>query len=954
MGWFSTLFGARRGGAPEQDILELRIHGIKNTPPAEMLGVPPGEVRPDQADENGGFFVPTVDPVDPTDPAYPPSRIRREGYSWGLMARYGGGALVVVGQFFVQLAWLLILPFGLCNTAYWTRRIPRQIVAGEWRAGRGAASLRVFALCLTLLYVCALASVALDLIGSQCLAGTASCPSMPGWLNDFFALPDFDRRGIRLAMLSLVPVLGVVVLLVVSHTARTRYEAGIFGTVDKMRHAEERGGAAAADPNGRTPLATEGFWGMTRVRLPSELLHLAGSLFLVSILLGWDDVFAACSRGSSRIPAACWGGEPAPLARWWVSAAVLAAIVGLVVAIARVMADTDTVTRPSRTVSTAARRNLVRRRLRLRERWAGWTLLVSVAVYVLVFVAVAVPDPHLNYARIPFLGLVISPAIVTGVLLAIALSALGWRRLPEWPRSAARVREWLPAVACIALVVVAGLAVALAVLLPPDGRPPEPPSIIAYSMSLGALVLLALVIAFQPSRARRREVLRYEGWGGTGPGVVLLLSLGGAMLLSTLVVLGAQCWLSSPGAVPICPLSPGDAALITPGAYRNFGSTVPVLAVLLLLLVAVVAVARMRTTPQFTTPRTEGGRPLLAPLRRYRDGHVPLTTTSGKLTTRMLHARRFAGLFHRGEPILGALAGLLAVGCAVAVSFPDTWRPTALLDFALPALGLIAVSAIVTIAENAIATKERPIGVMWDLMCFLPRAGHPYGPPCYAERVIPELRGRIVAWLETDLLAGRIVDGRDTRSELERADDELAALGTPQRRKVILSAHSLGGVLAVSCLFTLGADTTGGLRNVGLLTYGTQLRAFFGRFFPELFGGEVLGVRRSAGPSLWSADPWLRQVNRDQADPPVERPGDGPEPTLRELLTQPDGEIAWINLWRRTDYLGFPDDSYDDNDIDRGADEFGPARYLVKVATHPGYPASAQYMTALRDLSRRL
>lgn len=949
MVWFSSLFARR-----DQNILELRIHGIKNTPPAEMLGVPPGDVRPDQADENGGFFVPTVDPVDPSDPAYPPTRIRREGYSWGLMARYGGGALVVIGQFFVQLAWLLILPFGLCNTAYWTRRIPRQTVAGEWRAGRGAASLRVFALCLTLLYVCALASVSLDLIGSQCLAGTASCPSMPGWLNDFFALPDLDRRGIRLAVLSLVPVLGVVLLLLVSHSARTRYEAGIFGTVDKMRHAEERGGAAASAPNGRTPLATEGFWGMTRVKLPSELLHLAGSLFLVTALLGWDNVFAACSGGSSRIPGACWGAEPAPLSRWWVSAAVVLALVGLLLTIARVMADTDTVTRPGEALSGAARRNRVRRKLRQRERWAGWILLLAVLVYLVVAVSVALPDRQLNYARIPFLGLVVSPAIVTGVLLAIALSALGWRRLPEWPDSVRRVKEWLPAAMCILLVVVAGVSVAFAVLLTPDGLPPGRSSLIAYGVCVVALVGLALVIAFGPSRARRREVLRFEGWNGTGPGVVLLLSLGGAMLLSTLLELGAQCWLSSPGAVPVCPLSPGDAALVTPGAYRNFGSTVPLLGLLLLLLVAVVAVARMRTTPRLTTPRTEGGRPVRAPLRRYRDGRVPISTSAGKLTTRMLHARRFAGLFHRGEPVLGALAALLAIGCAVAVSFPDTWRPTALLDFALPALGLIAVAAIVTIAENAITTKERPIGIMWDLMCFLPRAGHPYGPPCYAERVIPELRSRLVAWLETDLVKGVVVDGRDTRTEAQRADDELAALNLPQRRKVVLSAHSLGGVLAVACLFTLGADTRDGLRNVGLLTYGTQLRAFFGRFFPELFGGEVLGVRKSGGPSLWSADPWLRQVNRDQEAPPVPRPGAGPEPTLRELLTQPDGSIAWINLWRRTDYLGFPDDSYDDNDIDRGADEFGPARYLVKVATHPGYQASAQYMTALRDLAKRI
>ena len=78
-----------------------------------------------------------------------------------------------------------------------------------------------------------------------------------------------------------------------------------------------------------------------------------------------------------------------------------------------------------------------------------------------------------------------------------------------------------------------------------------------------------------------------------------------------------------------------------------------------------------------------------------------------------------------------------------------------------------------------------------------------------------------------------------------------------------------------------------------------------------------------------------------------------------ELLTQPDGSVAWINLWRRTDYLGFPINSYrlDDrrpDDLDRGADEFGPPRYLVKVATHPDYQSAPQYRVALLDVVQRL
>jgi hypothetical protein len=243
---------------------------------------------------------------------------------------------------------------------------------------------------------------------------------------------------------------------------------------------------------------------------------------------------------------------------------------------------------------------------------------------------------------------------------------------------------------------------------------------------------------------------------------------------------------------------------------------------------------------------------------------------------------------------------------------------------------------------------------MWDVMCFLPRAGHPFGPPCYAERVVPELRDRAIAWLEQD------EPGLERPTPAEEAELEVRVLTSIRERKVVLSAHSLGGVLAVSCLFTLGADTQDGLKNVGLLTYGTQLRAFFGRFFPELFGPGPLGIRPSRGPSLWLPDPWMRQVEEDfrLTDAQIAARArvnlDLADPTLRQLLTQADGEVAWVNLWRRTDYLGFPVYSFRDNELDAGADEFGPPLYLVKVATHPNYQASAQYAEGLRRLLERV
>ena len=55
-----------RAKTPDPDVLELRIHGIDNTPAEEMLGVPPGQARLEEGDDVGGFYVPTVDPLDPT------------------------------------------------------------------------------------------------------------------------------------------------------------------------------------------------------------------------------------------------------------------------------------------------------------------------------------------------------------------------------------------------------------------------------------------------------------------------------------------------------------------------------------------------------------------------------------------------------------------------------------------------------------------------------------------------------------------------------------------------------------------------------------------------------------------------------------------------------------------------------------------------------------------------
>ncbi|KPC86478.1 membrane protein, partial [Streptomyces sp. NRRL F-6602] len=68
---------------------------------------------------------------------------------------------------------------------------------------------------------------------------------------------------------------------------------------------------------------------------------------------------------------------------------------------------------------------------------------------------------------------------------------------------------------------------------------------------------------------------------------------------------------------------------------------------------------------------------------------------------------------------------------------------------------------------------RRTIGILWDVGTFWPRAAHPFAPPCYAERSVPDLTWRIASWT-------RETGGR-----------------------VVLSGHSQGSVLAAAAAWQL-------------------------------------------------------------------------------------------------------------------------------------------------------
>ncbi len=922
--------GLQRRRRPEDEsrVLELRIHGVNNTPPASMLDVQPGEAERVDGDELGNFWRPSAAAVArlrDDHPGHPPRGVTREAYSWGALARInlasGGGALGLAAAAVTRLGWALLVPFGLVNVAFWSRRLSDGDAVCSWQRGATARAVRLAAAGLTLLLVGAACVVALDLVAAQCFAGPQRCDALP---TPFHGLAD-QSPGRRLALLTAVPLAVLALLAGLGALTRSRYEqlaampaaAGDIGPVDTVPGGASSPGGPAPDTWARDQppalLATPGFWSNAHLTSTQGKVHLAAGLAFVVVSSSWYYVVEPV--------AGCRG---------------------------------DAGTGPVR---------------------AGACLL-----------RFAVLDGT------PW-GLAVTPGLALAALVALVLLLCwgeGWAEAarvpasePETPRTPALARAvsavlLVTAVTTIAhLVVLSREPLGRAGSADAGGTPLGPhPGGSEGSLVLLVLVLLPIALAAlgwrrTPSADRPREM-----WGGRAPGIFLLLALGVALALTTFVVVGVGDWLNgdrSAGDLVRDVGATADVADGAPGADGAGAATGPHLRVPaffvwygMALIVGIaafaLAVTAMALRVRRDLPPAAGSPEDVAPGIRVTWGSpVEVARRSGAEIARRAR-RRTAAVAHRAEPAIGVLAGLAAscltaalVLTALAWAFPGQWPdpaayPTApggsdapwvdLVDLAAWGAGGTAVLVLGGLVGGALAGRTRPLGLLWDLMCFLPRAGHPFGPPCYAERVVPELVRRYHEWLEDE--AGH--HGHDA----EEADDDAA------RRRIVISAHSLGAVLAVASILAarveLGAVAVGRL---ALLTYGIQLRPYFGRIFPELLGPHVVGTARGSGARALTGDPWVDLVSEDSdATPGGGSPaaGEASPTSVRALLTDDRGQLRWVNLWRRTDYLGFPVDRYLASTVDRPAEEVDTSAYLPQVGTHSGYTRVPAYRDALVHL----
>lgn len=294
-----------------------------------------------------------------------------------------------------------------------------------------------------------------------------------------------------------------------------------------------------------------------------------------------------------------------------------------------------------------------------------------------------------------------------------------------------------------------------------------------------------------------------------------------------------------------------------------------------------------------------------------------------------------AALAHRAEAmltLLGPMTGLLALGVLVGAETgraPWDWMPwlreVATLSLWVTvgsAAGLIWVASRLRTSEKA----RRGVGVLWDLCTFWPRAAHPFAPPCYAERVVPEIVTR-VRWAQG------------------------AGNGQPPRDLVVLSGHSQGSLIVIAAASRL---TKRELDRVRVITYGSQIRAWYGRIFPGVFGPQAVGYEpTTAAPNFRTTAPEFPQT-RQAASPATARRfasnGSAPNGSLRTFLEWEEPRRSWVNLYRTADPLGFHVYSDVDSDRDTWIREVplaGAGDPGARVMTHSGYQHTEPYITCV-------
>ncbi|WP_374214982.1 hypothetical protein [Streptomyces longispororuber] len=443
----------------------------------------------------------------------------------------------------------------------------------------------------------------------------------------------------------------------------------------------------------------------------------------------------------------------------------------------------------------------------------GWALVGSLAVGTLLVVGVVARRGRSENKLDISLDKTLVRALPYGALGLLVLSMLyaGWSR-PDW-RSA--------------------------------GRLPGDTTFGGIALVQGALVIALAVVATAIYRTAPDHRTALRGLGGPAT-AMLACALGGVMTGG--IAQRVADWLDGTSG-----LIKGPPVLLSWQA-----AVIPPLLVIVAVLCAALAVRTARVKKR---EKTQVGLDYALDERSAEPGERPDPTR----TARIAGTRARAALTDRAPLMIGvvssvtlllgalAVAGAWATGKVPGTAAEGTFSVVEGAADTAQALGswLIGFGFILFVTWGRRAYKDasarRTIGILWDVGTFWPRAAHPFAPPCYAERAVPDLTWRMATW--TRATGGRLV----------------------------LSGHSQGSVLAAAAAWQLHPSVR---KRVGLLTYGSPLERLYGRWFPVHFGPAALtSLHRQV-------DCW-RNLHR-RTDPiggPIDLPGEcGPQVDHPALL----------------------------------------------------------------------
>jgi hypothetical protein len=830
-------------------LTELRTHGVNGAPPEQLLNDPHPVLV--SGDDTAAFY---------RSRERPSGYLERtvEAYSWtGLNSRAGSRAF-----------WLLLFPFGMANFAGWL--IPDRWTSMPWwtrgRTPIARGLIRVLGVAFTIHYGLWAMVIAVDLLAVQC--GQVPACYTQRWLGWFDAIRErlADPAALMVAFTA-VPLLLIGLLWLLGRRNARLYDrywadtdcadasrAPRFGLVDDLQLRQTEFWRAASFVQLQALLhATAAVgavgatlaWTLTRSSTPDasstrlEWLERLGWFLAVVAGLAVAATAATGALSHRRAPT----GHPYPRSKW-MARVLLGVALGLVAAVG----------------------------------WLGWTTPVTPTV----------PLPGLRHA---FGGVMVAELVLLLGLCSLVELRLGGSILAagfllfyalEWDQPRPMWWLWM-------LVAVVAAAVALAIYVrrsaADQGGELDPSRHLnnPYWIFAGlAVVMLVTILGWRAEQASwpnriliavvaiiylmgafaiqiRRAHDYPPSWQLRGGGLAAIAAVGAIGL--TIVSAATIVFVADRLGHAVARLPGDDTTIVVASKQISYpgelgwiaaAALAPLIIFILALSTRLLSLWWYRWRGQISQLHDSYDRDAdhLGP------GQLDVPDPDRRFARSAARARLFGGLVDDADWLISAavvtmLAGAVSLMIDLREPEPPSQGLGQIVGFSSWALGFIVLGAIWLVrTARTDSGLRRAVGIVWDVASFFPRRFHPLAPPSYAERSVPELRGRLI---------------------------DLTANG-----QVLLIAHSQGTLVSAAALLTLLGDPACAprIRRIAWITYGCMLRRLFGRAYP-------LAVRRTDLVALKAALEHHGPVEGDTFPiPPASRPP------------------YWMNFGRHSDYLG--------------------------------------------------